>query len=61
MVADVIIKALTASKPKPLYTAGREARMFGIVSHLPTRTRDRMLSRTLGLSKVPSAAGAKRG
>jgi NAD(P)-dependent dehydrogenase (short-subunit alcohol dehydrogenase family) len=47
-----IVTAVDAKRPKRLYTAGRDARMFGILSHLPRRTRDRLVARSLGLTKA---------
>lgn len=47
-----IVAAVDAKRPKRHYTAGRDARLFGIVGHLPHRTRDRLVARTMGLGKV---------
>lgn len=51
-IAKVIVRAVTARRPKPRYAAGTGARMAGALSHLPMRTRDRVMQRFLGLHKV---------
>jgi NAD(P)-dependent dehydrogenase (short-subunit alcohol dehydrogenase family) len=48
-VTSVIIRAVTARRPRPFYTAGRDARLAGVLAALPPRTRDRVLARALGL------------
>lgn len=55
VVADAVIKALTARKPKPRYTVGPDARLLGLLARLPLRTRDRPLAGVMGLNKVPAA------
>jgi NAD(P)-dependent dehydrogenase (short-subunit alcohol dehydrogenase family) len=52
-VADTIVTAIEAKKPKTRYIANSDARPFGLVSRLPTGLRDRLLTRMLGLNKVP--------
>jgi hypothetical protein len=51
----VVVEAVTTRKPKPRYTAGRDASNLVMLSRLPTGTRDRLLAGTLGLRKLPSA------
>lgn len=54
-VARVILKAVLSNRPRRHYTAGRGAKVFAILSHLPAGVRDRVVVRSLGLHKV--AAG----
>jgi NAD(P)-dependent dehydrogenase (short-subunit alcohol dehydrogenase family) len=51
-VAKVITAALLASRPRPLYTVGADARPIGLLARLPLRTRDRLLARVTGLARV---------
>jgi NAD(P)-dependent dehydrogenase (short-subunit alcohol dehydrogenase family) len=51
-VADAVVRAVEAPKPKTRYAATSDARLFALLSRLPARTRDRLLSRTLGLHKA---------
>lgn len=51
-VADTVVRAMEASKPKARYVANSDVRLFALLSRLPVRTRDRMLTRALGLHKV---------
>lgn len=53
LVADAVVKALTAAKPKLRYTVGPDTRLLGLLSRLPLGTRDRLLAQVTGLSKVP--------
>jgi NAD(P)-dependent dehydrogenase (short-subunit alcohol dehydrogenase family) len=55
IVADTVVKALTARKPKPRYTVGPDTRLLGLLARLPLRTRDRLLAGVMGLNKVPAA------
>lgn len=55
IVADAVLKALTARKPKPRYTVGPDTRLLGLLARLPLRTRDRLLAGVLGLNKIPAA------
>jgi NAD(P)-dependent dehydrogenase (short-subunit alcohol dehydrogenase family) len=52
--ARVVVKATEARRPKLRYTAGADARLAGLLSRLPGRTRDRLITRTLGLHAVPA-------
>lgn len=54
IVADAVVRALTVSRPKPRYTVGPDVRLLGLLARLPLRTRDRMVARVTGLSKVRS-------
>jgi NAD(P)-dependent dehydrogenase (short-subunit alcohol dehydrogenase family) len=56
-VVRVILRAAHTRRPRPRYVAGLDARMFTLILRLPARTRDRMLSRVLGLSKVAPRVG----
>jgi NAD(P)-dependent dehydrogenase (short-subunit alcohol dehydrogenase family) len=55
IVADAVLKALTARRPKPRYTVGPDTRMLGLLARLPLRTRDRLLAGVMGLNKIPAA------
>jgi NAD(P)-dependent dehydrogenase (short-subunit alcohol dehydrogenase family) len=55
LVADVIAKVMTTSKPKARYTVGPDLRLLGLLSRLPLRTRDRLIKSVTGLGKVPAA------
>jgi NAD(P)-dependent dehydrogenase (short-subunit alcohol dehydrogenase family) len=55
VVARVILKAVTASKPRRRYLAGPGTRLFAFLSHLPTGMRDAMVMRAMGLHKIPAA------
>jgi NAD(P)-dependent dehydrogenase (short-subunit alcohol dehydrogenase family) len=46
-VAAVVEHALTASRPKPRYLVGRDARLRAWIERLPTGLRDRVLARML--------------
>jgi NAD(P)-dependent dehydrogenase (short-subunit alcohol dehydrogenase family) len=56
IVATVVLRAVTARRPKIRYLAGRDARIAGFLAHLPLGMRDQILTRFLGLHKaaVPS-------
>ncbi len=56
-VAEVIVGVLTAARPRPLYTVGRDTTAIGLLSLVPLRTRDRLLMRVTGLAKVRPARG----
>jgi NAD(P)-dependent dehydrogenase (short-subunit alcohol dehydrogenase family) len=47
VVADVVVHALTARKPKTRYLVGRDARMRMLFQRLPDRWRDRLIARQL--------------
>lgn len=51
-----VVEAVTTRKPKPRYTAGRDATSLVMLSRLPTGTRDRLLAGSLGLRGLPSAS-----
>jgi NAD(P)-dependent dehydrogenase (short-subunit alcohol dehydrogenase family) len=55
-VADVILTVVETQHPKVRYIANSDARPFGLISRLPVGLRDRLLTRLLGLSKVPAIA-----
>ncbi|MEY9933541.1 NAD(P)-dependent dehydrogenase (short-subunit alcohol dehydrogenase family) [Catenulispora sp. GP43] len=55
IVADAVVKALTARRPKPRYTVGPDTRLLGLLARLPLRTRDRLLAGVMGLNKIPAA------
>ena len=47
IVADAVVHALTARKPKARYLVGRDARVRAWFQRLPDRVRDRMIARQL--------------
>jgi NAD(P)-dependent dehydrogenase (short-subunit alcohol dehydrogenase family) len=49
VVADAVVRALAATRPRTRYAVGRGARLVVVLSHLPDRLRDRLLSGALGL------------
>ncbi|OHV44422.1 hypothetical protein BCD48_02500 [Pseudofrankia sp. BMG5.36] len=55
-VADTVLRAIEASKPKAYYLANADARAAAMLSRLPTRTKDRLLTRMLGLRKTAPVA-----
>jgi NAD(P)-dependent dehydrogenase (short-subunit alcohol dehydrogenase family) len=57
ILSDAVVTALTAAKPKPRYTIGPDTRLLGLLARLPLRTRDRLLTQAMGLSKVRPADG----
>jgi short-subunit dehydrogenase len=55
--ADVVVRAVTAPKPRTRYTVGREAALLNVVRLLPDRLLDRALARALR-PHYPAAAAA---
>jgi NAD(P)-dependent dehydrogenase (short-subunit alcohol dehydrogenase family) len=55
-IAQVIVTAVQARHPKRRYAAGRGARAFGAVAHLPARLRDRLVTVVFGLRNVKAGA-----
>jgi hypothetical protein len=55
-IVGPVLAALSARRPKPRSVSGSDARALIMLAHLPVRTRDRVLARTLGLHRVPRAA-----
>lgn len=51
-VVKTIVQAVRSPHPKRRYVAGRDARAMVALSHLPPRTRDRLLVRALGLKNA---------
>ena len=47
VVADAVVHALTARKPKTRYLVGRDARVRSLFQRLPDRIRDRIIARQL--------------
>jgi NAD(P)-dependent dehydrogenase (short-subunit alcohol dehydrogenase family) len=47
VVADAVVHALTADKPKTRYLVGRDARLRALFQRLPDRMRDRIIARQL--------------
>lgn len=50
-VAEVVLEALTARRPRPRYLVGTDARAQAVVGRLPDRVRDKALSTFIGLDK----------
>jgi NAD(P)-dependent dehydrogenase (short-subunit alcohol dehydrogenase family) len=57
-VARAVLTAVRARRPRRRYTAGTDARVFGILAHLPASQRDRLISAVFGLGKIKVPAGA---
>jgi NAD(P)-dependent dehydrogenase (short-subunit alcohol dehydrogenase family) len=53
-----VLAALSARRPKARYVSGSDARALIMLAHLPLRTRDRVLARTMGLHRLPRSAAA---
>ena len=51
-VAEVIVRAVEASRPKRRYTVGDARTLGAVLTRLPAGLRDRVLSSTLGLNGV---------
>jgi NAD(P)-dependent dehydrogenase (short-subunit alcohol dehydrogenase family) len=49
VAARVVVKAFTARRPRARYSMGHQAWTQKVISHLPTRWRDALLSRSLRL------------
>lgn len=47
--ARVAVRAFTSRRPKARYLMGKNSRLERILSHLPTRLRDRVLAKVLGI------------
>jgi NAD(P)-dependent dehydrogenase (short-subunit alcohol dehydrogenase family) len=56
VIAEVILKAVQARRPKRRYSGGSGSRLFGALSHLPAGIRDRLVSTAVGLSTVKAGA-----
>ncbi|ARV60699.1 short-chain dehydrogenase/reductase [Nostocales cyanobacterium HT-58-2] len=48
-VAEAVIHALTAKKPKTRYLVGQDARIRAVLNLLPDRVRDRLILNSMGL------------
>lgn len=48
-VAEAIVRAVAARRPKLRYVAGRDARGAALLAHVPSRARDRLVASYLGL------------
>jgi hypothetical protein len=53
-----VLTAVRARRPRRRYTTGNDARVSGILAHLPASQRDRLLSAVTGLGKIKAPAGA---
>jgi hypothetical protein len=54
-VADVVVHALTARRPRTRYLVGLDARVQVLLRLLPDRLRDRLVARFMGLPERPTA------
>lgn len=52
VVAEAIVRAVEARRPRRRYAAGSGTRVFGALSHLPVGMRDRVVSSAFGLGKI---------
>jgi hypothetical protein len=58
-VADTVLRAIEAPRPRARYVASTDVRISVLLSRLPTRARDRVLARALGLHQAAAeVAGA---
>jgi NAD(P)-dependent dehydrogenase (short-subunit alcohol dehydrogenase family) len=55
-VAAVVERALTAERPRARYLVGRDAKIRATIERLPTRARDRVYERLLGLPRARNSA-----
>ncbi|SEO98952.1 SDR family NAD(P)-dependent oxidoreductase [Actinacidiphila rubida] len=60
IMAAAILRSLTAARPRARYTVGPDTRLIGLLSRLPLRTQDRLISGVLGLDKVAPAQGSAK-
>lgn len=54
-VAAGIVRAATARRPRTRYLIGRQARVLAALRFLPTRLREHLIRRDLGLTSLPPA------
>jgi len=59
--ARAVLTAVRARRPRRRYTAGNDARVLGILAHLPASQRDRLISAVIGLGKIKAPAGIRPG
>lgn len=57
-VAQAIVAATRAPRPKRHYAAGNGVRMYGVLAHLPASLRERLVTAVFGLGKADAGAGA---
>jgi NAD(P)-dependent dehydrogenase (short-subunit alcohol dehydrogenase family) len=55
-VAEAIVNAIEARRPKRRYTVGADARAAGLLLRLPAGMRDRVVASALGVSNVKPQA-----
>ncbi|MEU6594139.1 hypothetical protein ABZ923_33870 [Streptomyces sp. NPDC046881] len=55
-VVKTIVAAVETRRPKRRYVAGSDARALGMISRLPAGLRERLITSSFKLSKVPSGA-----
>lgn len=58
-VADTVVRAIEASRPKARYVVNSDARIATVLSRFPVRIRDRVLTRTLGLHKAVAGSSER--
>jgi NAD(P)-dependent dehydrogenase (short-subunit alcohol dehydrogenase family) len=51
-VADALVTAIEARRPRRRYAAGKGVRLFAALSHVPTGLRERLVASAFGLDKV---------
>lgn len=54
-VANVVAAAVAARRPKRRYSVGPGARTLGLLSHLPSSWRGRLITNAFGLNKIKTA------
>lgn len=56
VIAKVVVKAVTTSRPKRRYLAGPRTWAFALISHLPAGMREAMVMRAMGLHRISTPA-----
>ena len=51
-VADAVVTAIEARRPKRRYSSGNGVRLFGTLSHVPIGLRERLVASAFGLNRV---------
>jgi len=60
IVAQAVVHALTAKKPKTRYLIGQNARLRTLLNFLPDRVRDRLILRAMGLDVSATSLQSSR-
>jgi NAD(P)-dependent dehydrogenase (short-subunit alcohol dehydrogenase family) len=57
-VADAVVAAIEARRPRRRYAGGNGVRLFAALSHMPTAVRERLVASAFGLNRVDVALDA---